>query len=192
MPCPPGEEPTQPDGACRICRPGTFQATAETGRQECRTCDSSTLQPLEGQTSCFECPPVGINCDNRVEIEVRPGFYFSEEAANRTTTIVAATGQRSPLAVWRCAQHASCLGGALSGDDLCMDGHRGALCGTCEAGYYRGLVRCEPCESTDTEKRLGVAGSFTLAGGVALATTGLAARYLTTEGHNTSHTRDAQ
>ena len=178
MPCPSGEEQTPPDGTCRQCQPGTFQATAASGQQTCRTCDSSTLQPLAGQTSCFACPSVGINCDNRVEVEVRPGFYLSEKAANRTATSGAATMEQSPLAVWRCAQHAACLGGTLSGDALCMDGHRGALCGRCEPGYYRGLVRCEPCESTDSEKRLGVFGSFTLAGSVVIVAVGMTIRYL--------------
>ena len=37
----------------------------------------------------------------------------------------------------------------------------------CEPGYYRGLVRCEPCDSTQIEDRLGVAASFALAGSVA-------------------------
>ena len=178
LPCPPGYEPTQPDGICRICQRGTFQATNANGQHVCRTCDSSTLQPVPGQASCFACPSVGINCDNRVEVEVRQGFYFSEEAANRTAASGASADGTSPLVVWRCAQHASCMGGAVSGHALCMDGHRGALCGTCEPGYYRGLVRCEPCESTDTETRLGVAGSFALAGSVSVIGVAATVRYL--------------
>ena len=82
------------------------------------------------------------------------------------------------IVVWRCAQHASCRGGLIAGSASCADGHTGALCGACLEGYYRGLVRCEPCESTANESRLGVQNSFLVAGLMAAMGLTAACRYL--------------
>ena len=132
------------------------------------------MQPSHAQTRCLSCPRSGVNCDNPEAVEVQSGFYI---AANTSLGINATS-----VVVWQCAQHRSCLGGLAHGDHSCAPGHSGPLCGTCTAGFYRGLLRCEPCETTANESRLGTRNSFILAALAWLVGALSACQYLRNDG----------
>ena len=110
MPCPAGSEPTRPDGVCRECPPGQFQERDTSGRQKCRVCQNGFVQPYAAQTTCMACPLVGINCRNRAEVEVIPGFYM--DADDRIDNIT----------VWPCAREQACKGGTQLGNQSCAEG----------------------------------------------------------------------
>ena len=116
--------------------------------------------------------------DNRLQVEVLPGYYLHTAPNTSSAAASATTNGSDSIAVWRCAQLAACLGGPRAGDQSCEQGHGGPLCGTCAPGHYRGLVRCEPCEATEADARLGIGFSFAFAAVVLIVLAFAASRYL--------------
>ena len=157
-------------GECVPCPAGTKQETDSlSGRQQCRVCENGYIQPYPAQIACLQCDPLGqggINCRNKAEIDLLPGYYMS--AQERVTDITA----------WRCAREDACAGGILSANETgCAPGHEGVLCGACMKLHYRGRLRCEPCANFEG-RAISVQQTVTILIVYTLIIAGLAAVYL--------------
>ncbi|KAL4488635.1 hypothetical protein ABPG73_020334 [Tetrahymena malaccensis] len=100
----------------RSCVVGeAFQST--TG--QCLYCASSTYSIVQNSTSCLDCPKIGVNsCPGGSVLKLDPGFWrpsadsdYIEQCSN---------------------QLSNCAGGKGTGDQLCSEGHIGALCEVCD------------------------------------------------------------
>ena len=79
-----------------------------------------------GETDCADCAAPGATLET---LDLKKNFWRASAAAD---------------AVYRCHQLGACKGGANSS---CARGHKGVLCGTCEAGHYHdsSLEACRDC-----------------------------------------------
>ena len=84
------------------------------------------------------CPESGTQCITGDTLEVLEGYWMS--SANQTLA-------------YSCPRRHTCLGGSLKfGDESCMHGHSGHLCGQCEDGFYRGRFECLSCAGVSALK----------------------------------------
>ena len=137
---------------CTDCTPGTYSTLNNfTLRRSCEICDAGKLQPLGRQTRCVECPTVGVDCTSQAEIMVEPSYYRPDDADLKTSLLRYSRAGELVLAVACPWGTAACLGGNVTGDELCAAGHSDRFCGRCnEPDYYRGSSSCVACPEDPT------------------------------------------
>ena len=125
----------QVDFLFRECAQGEYES-----RGTCVQCEEGKYSLLEneavGPESCQPCPAHADCHGNR--IEVHSGYW---RLSNKTSH------------VFSCPIHGACLGGTMTGMDLCKTGYRGMLCGVCDEEYYFSSVEgsCEVCTGEDLQ-----------------------------------------
>ena len=128
--CPPGKQ--ELGGNCIPCLTGHYCIGGIAIR-----CPSGFWLNASGATnvtSCKACPSRGVLCVTGNTIEVLNGFYMQTPHDDTA---------------FPCASVGACVGGNRFGDEGCAAGHGGALCGTCNDGYYRSQRRCLSCAALD-------------------------------------------
>ncbi|KAH8073869.1 hypothetical protein JL721_2415 [Aureococcus anophagefferens] len=122
----------------RACREGYYwdgryfrdhgAAALAATRTQCAACCGRCGAACVGadETDCADCAAPGATLET---LDLKKNFWRASAAAD---------------AVYRCHQLGACKGGANSS---CARGHKGVLCGTCEAGHYHdsSLQACRDC-----------------------------------------------
>lgn len=140
--CPPGKQ--ELGGICIPCVKGHYCIGGMAVR-----CPSGFWLNASGATNltwCKACPARGVSCVTGDTIEVLQGFYMQTP---------------DDISAFPCASAGSCIGGPRFGDEGCAAGHGGALCGTCNDGYYRSQRRCLSCATLDTGRGTSAADTAT-------------------------------
>ncbi|KAH8086154.1 calcium ion binding protein [Aureococcus anophagefferens] len=123
---------------CDACREGYYwdgryfrdhgAAALAATRTQCAACCGRCGDACVGadETDCADCAAPGATLET---LDLKKNFWRASAAAD---------------AVYRCHQLGACKGGANSS---CARGHKGVLCGTCEAGHYHdsSLQACRDC-----------------------------------------------
>ena len=132
--CPAGQEKMNVFGGlsmCVDCRPGFF-CIGGGASEKCPDNSWHNLTGVTNKSTCQACPSVGTVCATGYDVTVKQGFWMNavhDEYA------------------FRCAYEPVCAGGTMTfGDESCITGHMGVLCGGCITGYYRGRMTCYSCD----------------------------------------------
>ena len=87
---------------------------------ECKECRAGTINWRWRQSECVACPSEGVECADKVAINVWPGFYRPDDDI--------------PVP-YPCTMGAhACRGGIIGGQPSCHEGYVGPLCGLCAGG----------------------------------------------------------
>merc|ERR1719271_1221801 len=104
--------------SCKLAAPGSYVGAAALAatRTQCAACCGRCGDACVGadETDCADCDAPGATLET---LDLKKNFWRASAAAD---------------AVYRCHQLGACKGGANSS---CARGHKGVLCGTCEAGH---------------------------------------------------------
>ena len=123
---------------CDACREGYYwdgryfrdhgAAALAATRTQCAACCGRCGDACVGadESDCADCAAPGATLET---LDLKKNFWRASAAAD---------------AVYRCHELGACKGGANSS---CARGHKGVLCGTCEAGHYHdsSLQACRDC-----------------------------------------------
>ena len=143
------------DGVSAGCTPcvavlGEGSSTPDIGatsQDDCR-CEAVYYRNADG--ICTECPP-GARCNGGYapQMELKTGFWRSASSSEQLH------GCDAPRGVHLCrggkikSTEALDVGNEVwPSDDLCREGHRGAMCWECVGGYGKRLGVCEKCGGT--------------------------------------------
>ncbi len=130
----------------RFCERGEVYDFYSVARSTCTICtDSFSLAtigkintsqyplPIELYSrSCSSCPPNAGRC-YKDQIYLLPGTWRHGDDS---------------FAVLLCQSVYACLGGNVTGEQLCADGHTGPLCGVCKPNFFLSNKKeCIPCDN---------------------------------------------
>tara|TARA_B110001452_G_scaffold164551_1_gene137268 strand:- start:678 stop:4919 length:4242 start_codon:yes stop_codon:yes gene_type:complete len=151
----------------------------------CNPCNTYQLQPEPAQTECFACDDGPVDCDFQSVIMVEKGYWRPENfPLNRS--LGEAIGSQAVICPWADA----CLGGDVWGNESCIFGHHGILCGECLApDYYRCNDACCKCPNSAGTTGAMVSAAWITGGTFILI--GLAG-FLFLAGRSSGKTGDAQ
>lgn len=125
--------------SCTACPLGKY--APQPGMGQCLDCESTEVAPSLASEQCKRCPR-GAKCPKSKNIIVLAGYW--------TTGSPDSEVHECPLKQY------GCPGGNFSASFRCNVGFKGALCATCEQGYYEsmrgtgGVGTCRQCGNKST------------------------------------------
>ncbi|KAL4503050.1 hypothetical protein ABPG72_014279 [Tetrahymena utriculariae] len=86
---------------------------------QCFLCANTTYSIVPNSTSCLDCPKIGVkSCPGGSVLNLEPGYWRPSKDSDL---------------IQECSnQQSNCVGGKGVGDQLCQEGHIGALCEVCD------------------------------------------------------------
>ena len=161
--CSPGQTSARAETTCEACEPGTY--TDAPGLPECMECPANKVSNDDGSMACEACNTNMEPNEGKTECVCSVNFFddgsgtckpcprgASCPTLNTTTrTLITDPGHwresADSLQIRMCNEHYACAGGVYRNhsDDLCREGHRGALCEVCKVGYAKTKGLCAMC-----------------------------------------------
>ena len=153
-----GFDPHRTDGDKEDIPPPPLPLALQDRRAVCTTCPSGEYTNDLGQTECWECPKVGLECRGDGTMHVKKDFWFKGRLADPDAR--EQDGALLDVAVDQDTDFKACdPGNCVEGGNglvsvTCKEGHKGALCGGCDWDPSTGaryVVSGKSCAQCDEE-----------------------------------------
>ena len=139
--CLPGKaQPAIGGTVCERCRIGFY--SPQPSAPNCMPCGDGTFSAPQ-QSACFDCPSDGMQCAGGFA-QLLDNWWFDARRDDSELAFGEAT------ALYECVSPGACITNATSFVVHCRAGHRGVLCGACEAGFVMEPEGCRDCAGSAT------------------------------------------
>lgn len=165
--------------ACDACPVGSAVSSKDLARApatsimdcKCSPEDTSYMVVKDSSFICVDCPVDVATCSGQLHgIVPRAGHWYSVEdmlvspTLRREVAEDTLSDSPSGTIIFECPTAEWCLGGV---NGTCKEGHEGALCSRCSAGWIMGFSSCEQCDDmSSAEKEENNATLFGIAGAI--------------------------